>query len=151
MNIPSAEGAGPGRKVFTFKPPEITMTETDTTDINTEEIKAIMDAEKAKMKLWLKVCAHCSLCAESCFLYTTKDRDPKYMPSHKFINSIGKLYKKRGKVDRRSLEEIGDILYNRCVLCTRCYCPFGIDIPEMIALGRKICRTQNIYRKYDEE
>jgi heterodisulfide reductase subunit C len=127
------------------------MTETNTTDINTEEIKAIMDADKAKMKLWLKVCAHCSLCAESCFLYTTKGRDPKYMPSHKFINSIGKLYKKRGKVDRDSLEEIGDILWNRCVLCTRCYCPFGIDIPEMIALGRKICRTQGVFRRYDEE
>jgi Fe-S oxidoreductase len=127
------------------------MTETDTTDINTEEITAIMDAEKAKMKLWLKVCAHCSLCAESCFLFTTKGRDPKYMPSHKFINSIGKLYKKKGKVNRQSLEEIGDIVWNRCVLCTRCYCPFGIDIPEMIALGRKICRTQNVFRRYDEE
>ena len=127
------------------------MTETDTNEINTEEIKVILDTEKAKMKLWLKVCAHCSLCAESCFLFTTKGGDPKYMPSHKFINSIGKLYKKKGKVNRESLEEIGDIVWNRCVLCTRCYCPFGIDIPEMIALGRKICRTQNVYRRYDEE
>ena len=127
------------------------MTDTDTNVIDTEEIKAILDAEKAKMKLWLKVCAHCSLCAESCFLFTTKGGDPKYMPSHKFINSIGKLYKKKGKVDRKTLEEIGDVVWNRCVLCMRCYCPFGIDIPEMIALGRKICRTQNIYRKYDEE
>jgi heterodisulfide reductase subunit C len=127
------------------------MTETALKDINIEEIKAIMDSDKAKMKLWLKVCAHCSLCAESSFLYTTRGRDPKYIPSHKFINSIGRLYKKRGKVDRESLEEIGDIVWNRCVLCTRCYCPFGIDIPEMIALGRKICRSQDIYRKYDEE
>ena len=127
------------------------MSETDIDDINTEEIKAILDAEKAKMKLWLKACAHCTLCAESCFLFTTKGGDPKYMPSHKFINSIGKLYKKKGKVNRKTLEEIGDVVWNRCVLCTRCYCPFGIDIPEMIALGRKICRTQDIYRKYDEE
>ncbi len=127
------------------------MTEPAVTEINTEKIKEIMDASRPKMKLWLKVCAHCSLCAESCFLYTTKGQDPKYMPSHKFINSIGKLYKKGGKVSRTALEEIGDIVWNRCVLCTRCYCPFGIDIPEMIALGRKICRSQDIYRKYDEE
>ena len=127
------------------------MTETAHNDINIEEIKSIMDAEKAKMKLWLRVCAHCSLCAESCFLYTTKGNDPKYMPSHKVINSIGRLYKKRGKVDRAALEKIGDIVWNRCVLCTRCYCPFGIDIPEIIALGRKICRSQGIYRKYNEE
>jgi Fe-S oxidoreductase len=146
-----AKEAVPGSNDFNFKPPETTMTENDINDINTEEIKAILTAEKAKMKLWLKVCAHCGLCAESCFLFTTKGRDPKYMPSHKFINSIGKLYKKKGRVNRETLEEIGDVVWNRCVLCTRCYCPFGIDIPEMIALGRKICRTQNVYRRYDEE
>ncbi len=127
------------------------MTKAVTNDIDIEAIRAILNTEKAKMKLWLKVCAHCSLCAESCFLYTTKGRDPKYMPSHKFINSIGTLYKKKGKVNREALEKIGDIVWNRCVLCMRCYCPFGIDIPEMIALGRKICRTQDIYRRYDEE
>ncbi len=127
------------------------MTKAVTNDIDIESIRAILNTEKAKMKLWLKVCAHCSLCAESCFLYTTKGRDPKYMPSHKFINSIGTLYKKKGKVNREALEKIGDIVWNRCVLCMRCYCPFGIDIPEMIALGRKICRTQDIYRRYDEE
>jgi heterodisulfide reductase subunit C len=73
------------------------------------------------------------------------------MPSHKFIHSIGTLYRKKGRINRKDLETIGDIVWNRCVLCTRCYCPFGIDIPAMIALGRKICRTQNIYRRYDEE
>ncbi|WP_269433861.1 4Fe-4S dicluster domain-containing protein [Desulfosarcina widdelii] len=103
------------------------------------------------MKLWLKICVRCSLCAESCFLYMTRGKDPIYMPSHKFIHTIGVLYRKKGEVDRQCLQEIGDIVWNRCVLCTRCYCPFGIDIPDMIALGRKICRTQNIYRRYDEE
>jgi Fe-S oxidoreductase len=127
------------------------MTETDVKSIDTAEIKEILETGKAKMKLWLNACAHCSLCAESCFLFTTKGGDPKYMPSHKVINSIGKLYKKRGRVTRGALEEIGDIVFNRCVLCTRCYCPFGIDIPEMISLGRRICRSQGIYRTYDEE
>jgi Fe-S oxidoreductase len=150
MNIRWEKEAEAGKSV-NFKPPETIMTEADVKDINTEEIKEIMSAEKAKMKLWLKVCAHCSLCAESCFLYTTKGKDPKYMPSHKVINSIGKLYKKKGNIDRNGLEAMGDIVFNRCVLCTRCYCPFGIDIPEMIALGRKVCRSQGVFRKFDEE
>jgi Fe-S oxidoreductase len=127
------------------------MLENGDSQINTADIRAILDAEKPKMRLWLNVCAHCSLCAESCFLYTVNGRDPRYMPSHKFIHSIGTLYRKKGKINRKDLETIGDIVWNRCVLCTRCYCPFGIDIPAMIALGRKICRTQNIYRCYDEE
>jgi Fe-S oxidoreductase len=117
-------------------------------DINISEIQSLLDTQREKMKLSLKVCAHCSLCAESCFLFTNTN-DPKYMPSHKFINSIGKLYRKKGKVKRTDLEEIGDIVFNRCVLCTRCYCPFGIDIPNMIALGRQICRTQGVFRTYD--
>jgi Fe-S oxidoreductase len=116
--------------------------------VDTREIKAALDEHRARMKLSLTVCAHCSLCAESCFLYT-HTKDPKYMPSHKFINSIGTLYRKKGKVDRAGLEEIGDIVFNRCVLCTRCYCPFGIDIPAMIALGRDICRSQGVFRTYD--
>jgi heterodisulfide reductase subunit C len=127
------------------------MAKNDSSDINVLDIQSILKAEKSKMKLWLKVCAHCSLCAESCFLYTVHNQDPRYMPSHKFIHSIGTLYRKNGRIRRQDLEAIGDIVWNRCVLCTRCYCPFGIDIPAMIALGRKICRTQNIYRRYDEE
>ena len=115
-----------------------------------EDIQTLLDRYRKKMRLFLKVCARCSLCAESCFMYKNHQRDPKYMPSHKFIHSIGTLYKKRKRLDRRMLEEIGDIVWNRCVLCTRCYCPFGIDIPEMIALARKICRSQGIYPRYDE-
>jgi Fe-S oxidoreductase len=125
----------------------ITSLETDKS-VNTQEIKDVLDEHRSLMKLSLTLCAHCSLCAESCFLYTNT-KDPKYMPSHKFINSIGTLYKKKAVVDRADLETIGDIVYNRCVLCTRCYCPFGIDIPSMIALGRDICRSQGIFRTYD--
>ena len=73
------------------------------------------------------------------------------MPSHKFINSVGKLYRRRGKVDRASLEKMREIVWERCVLCTRCYCPLGIDIPDMIALARKVCRSQGVLPHYDQE
>ncbi len=99
----------------------------------------------------LRVCAHCSLCAQSCFLFNTREQDPIYMPSHKFINSIGRLYKKKGNVDRQALEEISEIAWKRCVLCTRCYCPLGIDIPEMITLARTICRSQNVVNDFSAE
>ena len=116
-----------------------------------KKILEFLSADKTKMKLSLKVCAHCGLCAESCFIYMTRGCKPEYMPSHKMINSIGKLYKKKGKVNWEALEEIKEIVWKRCVLCTRCYCPLGIDIPEMIALARSICRSQNVLPKFDEE
>ena len=98
----------------------------------------------------LKVCAHCSLCAESCFLYSATT-DPKYMPSYKFIHSIGRLYRKKGKVSREELETIRDRVWHDCVLCTRCYCPFGINIPSLISLARQACRTQGVSREYNKE
>lgn len=126
------------------------MLEKNADAVDTDAIKKILDRHQKKAKLALKVCAHCSLCAESCFLYTTRGRQPEYMPSHKMIHSVGRLYKKKGRVDRAGLEEIRDILWGKCVLCTRCYCPLGIDIPEMIALGRRICRSQNVLPQYGE-
>ena len=119
-------------------------------EVNITQINRMLEKRKAKMKLSLSVCAHCSLCAESCFLFNSNNSDPKYMPSHKVINSIGKLYKKRKKLNREMLEEIKDIAWNRCALCTRCYCPFGIDIPDMIAFARSICRSQDVYPEFDQ-
>ena len=117
--------------------------------VNTKEIKSILDDKRIKMQLSLKACAHCTLCAESCFLFMGQGQDPKYMPSYKFLNSVGILYKKKGNVNKLDLGEIRDIVWERCVLCTRCYCPMGIDIPEMIALARRVCRSQGVYPVYD--
>jgi heterodisulfide reductase subunit C len=79
------------------------------------------------------------------------NKDPKYMPSYKFLNSVGVLYKKKGNVDKQDLGEMRDLVWERCVLCTRCYCPIGIDIPDMLALARRICRSQGVYPQYDKE
>lgn len=116
-----------------------------------KKIQAFLSAHKTKMKLSLRICVHCGLCAESCFIYMTRGKKPEYMPSHKMIHSIGKLYKKKGKATRQDFEEIKEIAWKRCVLCTRCYCPLGIDIPEMIALARSICRSQNVLPDFDRE
>lgn len=113
-------------------------------------IKSYLDRHRTQMKISLKVCAHCALCAESCFLYMHRRKKPEYMPSHKVIHSLGRLYKKKGTVSWAELEEIREIVWEKCVLCTRCYCPLGIDIPEMIALVRSICRSQNTLPDFSE-
>ena len=66
------------------------------------------------------------------------------------LNGSLNIYKKKGKVDRAGFEEIKEIVWRRCVLCTRCYCPLGIDIPEMIALARDICRSQEVYFQWSD-
>jgi Fe-S oxidoreductase len=118
--------------------------------VDTKQIKEMLNRKKGKMKRYLSYCAHCSLCAESCFLYMEHHKDPQYMPSYKAINSLGKLYRKRGKVDRKLLTEMKGIVWRNCVLCGRCYCPIGIHIPSMIAFARSILRSQDVYPQLDE-
>jgi Fe-S oxidoreductase len=118
--------------------------------VDTKQIKEMLNRKKGKMKRYLSHCAHCSLCAESCFLYMEHHKDPQYMPSYKAIYSLGKLYRKRGKVDRKLLTEMKGIVWRNCVLCGRCYCPIGIHIPSMIAFARSILRSQDVYPQLDE-
>jgi Fe-S oxidoreductase len=118
--------------------------------VDTKQIKEMLNRKKGKMKRYLSYCAHCSLCAESCFLYMEHHKDPQYMPSYKAINSLGKLYRKRGKVDRKLLTEMKGVVWRNCVLCGRCYCPIGIHIPSMIAFARSILRSQDVYPQLDE-
>ena len=125
------------------------MSEPELKPIDREEIKRMLDQKKGKMKRLLSHCVHCSLCAESCFLFMAHDKDPQYMPSYKVIQSLGKLYKKKGTVNREFLEQIKGIVWRNCVLCRRCYCPIGIDVPSMIAFARAICRSQGVYPQQD--
>jgi len=119
--------------------------------VNTEQIRQLLVRHQAKMKLYLSHCMHCSLCAESCFLFQAHDKDPQYMPSYKVIHSLGVLYRKQGKVTRAELEQMKGIVWRNCALCTRCYCPVGVDIPGMIAFARSILRSQGIHPDFDEQ
>ena len=128
--------------VKTWRP----QTHMEATDpVNVKEIQRILHQNKMQIAMSLKVCAHCSLCADSCFLYRCRQQKPEYMPSHKFINSLGIIYKNKGNVSRQELAAMREILWERCVLCTRCYCPLGINIPDLISLARRICRSQGIF------
>jgi Fe-S oxidoreductase len=127
------------------------MTEHAGQAVDTKKIKEMLDRRKGKMKRLLSHCVHCSLCAESCFLYREHRQDPQYMPSYKVIHSLGKLYKKKGKVSREALEKMKGIVWRNCVLCGRCYCPIGVHVPSMIAFARSICRSQGVYPEMEAE
>ncbi len=117
--------------------------------VDPDEIRKLLD-QKKHMEVFLSVCVSCGMCADSCFLYVNRNKDPSYMPSYKAVHSLGKMYRKKGKVTREELEEMKELVYKKCVLCTRCYCPVGISIPGMIAWARNICRSQGVFREYDE-
>ncbi len=118
--------------------------------VDKKRIREMLDQKKGRMRRYLSHCSHCSLCAESCFLYKLHQNDPKYMPSYKAIQSLGKLYRKKGNVDRQFLLGIKEIVWKSCVLCGRCYCPVGVHVPTMIAFARSICRSQGVYPQMDE-
>lgn len=112
--------------------------------MNTAVMHDMLQQHKQRMKLNLAACAGCSLCAESCFLFELNDQNPRYMPSYKVLNSLGRLYRTRGRATREQLHGMAELVWRNCVLCGRCYCPFGIDIPAMIAFTRSILREQDI-------
>jgi len=114
----------------------------------TEEL---LKSKKWKIKLAMLVCAHCGMCAESCFLYLSNGKNPKFSPSYKFLNSTGTMYRKRGKVTEKEMAEVKENAFKRCALCMRCYCPLGLNIPEMIALARSLCRSQGVAPDYSKE
>ena len=116
--------------------------------IDVDQIRKLLNERRGRMKMCLAACAGCTLCAESCFMFMSKGQDPKYMPAYKVLNSLGKLYKKRGKVTRAQLEEMKDIAWKNCVLCGRCQCPLGIDLPNMMAFTRSILRSQGVDGAY---
>ena len=117
-------------------------------DIDQSYIRHLLDQKKTQMKIMLLYCARCSNCAQSCFLYRNTG-DASYIPSQKVFTSLGKLYHTNGEVKREDLENMVDPIWNKCVLCERCYCPTGLKIPEMLSLARTICRSQGVYKTYD--
>ena len=127
------------------------MTDDPHPPIDTDKIREMLNRRKGKMKRLLSHCVHCSICAESCFLFMAHRKDPQYMPSYKAINSLGTLYKKKGKVSREALEKMKGIVWRNCVLCGRCYCPIGVHVPSMIAFARTICRSQGVHPDLENE
>ena len=93
-----------------------------------------------KIKMMLSVCAHCTMCAESCFMYRTHGRGPDFTPGYKFVHSLGRIVRRKGRLSHAEWDSVSELAFRKCVLCMRCYCPLGINIPELIGLARSLCR-----------
>jgi Fe-S oxidoreductase len=124
------------------------MRQTNTDAKTLARINRIVDGRKDMIRLSLQACAHCALCAESCFKFRQSGGDVTCTPSYKAINSIGRIWRSRGRLSDEEYEDIRELAWDKCVLCMRCYCPIGISIPSLIAAARGACREKGAARSY---
>ncbi|MDM8515736.1 (Fe-S)-binding protein [Desulfobacterales bacterium HSG16] len=114
-------------------------------DVDRDKLKATLDKTlKSRLKTWLEICAHCGLCADSCFIYLANNKDPKQVPSYKIQSTLGQIVKKKGNVDNAFMRMTMDTAWAKCTCCNRCgmYCPFGIDMGVMFGYLRGLCFSQ---------
>jgi len=117
--------------------------------INPEAVRqAVNDRMNARLKMWMRICAHCGLCADTCHFYLAKNKDPKMVPAYK-AQKLKELVKKKGRVDEKYLQSLYDIAFGECTVCRRCtmYCPFGIDTALIINTIRSILTSQGMAPK----
>lgn len=99
---------------------------------------------KSRLKTWLRICARCGMCADSCFLYRINDRDPKQVPAYKIHSTLGEIIRKKGRVDNEFMQMAMETAWAKCTCCNRCamYCPHGIDVGIMISYLRGLLYQQ---------
>ncbi len=111
--------------------------------------KAIMEFLKprvgARVKSWLEICTKCGQCADTCHFYLAADRDPKMIPAAK-VKYLSEIIRRKGEVDDEFIQKAYDCIYHECNMCRRCtqFCPFGINIADMIALTRALLFSQGV-------
>ena len=114
-------------------------------DVDSDKLwAAIQKTMKSRTKTWLEICAHCGLCAESCFLYQVNGRVPEQVPSYKIQSTLGVMVKKKGKVDNAFMQMCMETAWSKCTCCNRCgmYCPHGIDMGIMFGYLRGLLYSQ---------
>ncbi|MGE4505226.1 MAG: sulfate respiration complex iron-sulfur protein HmcF [Desulfovibrionaceae bacterium] len=122
--------------------------EMEALEVNVEALKTTFkNTLRSRTTTWLEMCAHCGLCADSCFLYNVNKRDPEQVPSYKIQSTLGELVKrvKAGKeIDNAFMRRCMDTAWSKCTCCNRCgsYCPYGIDMGVMFSYLRGILFSQ---------
>ena len=114
-------------------------------DVDTKALgQTLQKTFKSRLKTWLNICAHCGLCADSCFFYLANNKDPKQVPSYKIQSTLGEIVKRKGHVDNQLMRYSMDTAWGKCTCCNRCgmYCPFGIDMGVMFSYLRGLCFSQ---------
>ncbi|MDR0338826.1 MAG: (Fe-S)-binding protein [Desulfovibrio sp.] len=114
-------------------------------DVDTEKLWAsIRKTCKSRTMTWLEICAHCGMCADSCFLYRCNDRDPEQVPAFKIQSTLGEMVRRKGQVDNAFMRRAMDYAWSRCTCCNRCgqFCPHGIDMGVMFSYLRGLLYAQ---------
>ncbi|MBW1988660.1 MAG: (Fe-S)-binding protein [Deltaproteobacteria bacterium] len=114
-------------------------------DVDTDLLwSTISKTMNSRLKTWLSLCAHCGMCADSCFLYRISDRDPTQVPAYKIQSTLGEIVKRKGKVDNAFMRRAMEYAWARCTCCNRCglYCPHGIDMGVMFSYLRGLLYQQ---------
>ena len=90
-------------------------------DVDTKALWAtIQKSLKSRLKTWLEICAHCGLCADSCFYYLANNKDPKQVPSYKIQSTLGEMVRRKGNVDNAFMQMVMDTAWSKCTCCNRC-------------------------------
>ena len=99
---------------------------------------------KSRMRTWLEICAHCGMCADSCFFYLVNNRDPRQVPAYKIQSTLGQMIRRKGDVDNAFMQMVMETAWAKCTCCNRCgmYCPYGIDMGVMFGYVRGLCFSQ---------
>ena len=114
-------------------------------DVDTDLLwETVQRTCKSRTLTWLEICAHCGMCAESCFFYRVNGRDPEQVPAYKIQSTLGEIVKKKGKVDNAFMRRAMDYAWGRCTCCNRCgtFCPHGIDMGVMFSYLRGLLYSQ---------
>ncbi|NJB68486.1 Fe-S oxidoreductase [Desulfobaculum xiamenense] len=114
-------------------------------EVNKEDLwNRIQKTCKSRMRTWLDICAHCGLCADSCFLYLVNDRDPEQVPSRKIQSMLRTMIEKKGDVTTEFMIECMNTAWSKCTCCSRCaqFCPHGIDMGQMNSYIRGLLFSQ---------
>ncbi len=114
-------------------------------DVDTEKLwAAVQKTCQSRTLTWLEICAHCGMCADSCFLYRVNERDPKQVPAYKIQSTLGEIVKKKGKVDNAFMRHAMEVAWSQCTCCNRCgqFCPHGIDMGVMFSYLRGLLFSQ---------
>ena len=99
---------------------------------------------KSRIRTWLEICAHCGMCADSCFLYRINGCDPRQVPAYKIQSTLGEIIKRKGRVDNAFMHMAMETAWAKCTCCNRCglYCPHGIDMGIMFGYLRGLLYGQ---------
>ena len=117
-------------------------------EVDMDKLKATFkNTLKSRTRTWLDMCAHCGLCADSCFLYNVNKRDPKQVPSYKIQTTLGEMVRRVEKnlpVDNEFMRYCMDTSWSKCTCCNRCgsFCPYGIDMGVMFSYLRGVLNSQ---------